>query len=63
MLIALDLVAAIQGIAAGDCWSVEDDPLFDDWEEDDEAAVAAAAAAAAAAAVVKELNCEGWCEW
>ena len=63
MLIAPDLVAVSHGIAAGDCWSVGDDPLFDGWEEEVVAAVAAAAAAAAAAAVVNGLNCEGWCEW
>ena len=60
MVIAPDLVTGIQGIA-GDCWSVDSEPLFVDCEElveEDEAAVAAATAAAAA----KGLKCEGWWE-
>ena len=44
-----------------ECWKVDGDPLFVDWEEldeEDEGPVAAAATAAAA----KGLKCEGWWE-
>ena len=60
LLIAPDLDTGIQGMVE-ECWKVDGDPLFVDWEELDEEDEGPATAAATAAAA-KGLKCEGWWE-